>query len=202
MIYFKRIFFSLMLLAFAGICFASCVDQKYMQPNPPGDPVVDAGVDSPKQPVVVVPSPTLDHTPKLVAEGNCEFTLPFFDTEWMPVTKEVPDGVKVWANPPKHMIVLFTKVKFDGTFEQFSVLNIKDLQESGGHLVAARVVVINGLQLLQLEGTGNNSKVFTLAGNARGVGYMLACSGAIEDDGVKETCQSIHNSFKIHFEAQ
>lgn len=201
MVYFKRMFFSLMLLAFAGICFASCVDQKYMQPNPPSDLVVDAGVDSPS-PVVIVPSQVLNHPPKLVAEENYEFSLPSSETEWMSITKDVPDGVKVWANPAKHMLVLFTKVKFDGTFEQFSVLNIKDLQDSGGHLVSAKVVIINGLQFLQLEGTGNNSKVFTLVGNARGYGYMLACSGAIEDDEIKDTCQGIHNSFKIHFEVQ
>lgn len=201
MFYFKRIVFSLMVLFFAGICFASCVDRGYMQPNPPSDPVVDAGVDSPS-PVVVVPNTQLHFAPKLVVAENCEFVLPSVDSEWMLVEKNVPDGVKVWVNPPKHLIVLFAKDQFAGTFEQYAVLAIKDLQEAGGHLVAAKVFVNNGLQLLQLEGTGNNSKVFTWAGAARGNGYILTCSGAIEDDKVKDLCQGIASTFKIHFETQ
>lgn len=179
-----------LLVAAISIGLISCAACRKDQVVDANYPVSDAALVDVKDAVSDV---TVDERMH-VRTSDWEFYLESGDWELL-VLEDTPANM-VFKNTKLKNIVALSVDDTNGTMQEFSLLVLRGLRESGATFVSSTMVKINGRDCILLETLKGTTRVFSLIVVDQGLGYVLACGGT--DEGTqKQICDKVFNTFKL-----
>lgn len=168
-----------LLLAVGLLSCSSCT--KKPGPTEPVPPIVV--VDAGKEAEASVPEM------EVVIGESWNFTFPSRDWHASPMG----EGINAYLNEKDKNLTILVREEFAGTLQQYALLAVRGLKDSGGNLVLTKPTVINGVNFIFMETVrGNDPHIWAWLATKNGSGYTFVCSGIESaDDFQKKLCESI-----------
>lgn len=175
----KSLIIGVWLMALGIVSCSSCAKQD----------VVVADAAPPVPTVVPTPNPPVATTVD-AAYQNLSVVLP--GTDWKPLEAEGP--MMAYISNANKLIVLLEKEETTNTLQQYLLMAIRGIKDSGGTFISLQQVVLNGHNFALLESSKNDVQVFMWVTLKQGAGYSLTCGGP----NAAIPCSSIANTIKIN----
>ncbi len=177
----KKLF--LLLMTAGMVSCSSCTKDHQVEPQPPTQ-ITDASVDQD------VPQST-----KTVSGSGWSFDLPSQD--WSVQSSDLPDGAVVLVNDKLKNIVVCLREDFNGATQDYALLSLRGLKQSGATLVSTSQVNINGTTFTLIESVKNTVRAFVWVAVKNKSGYGFSCGGDDTANTQKALCTGISNTLKI-----
>lgn len=174
-----------LVLCLSSVSCTSCAKKTPEPTTPDANPAPTVTV-TPEPPVPVVTTVT-------VKQDSLELTLP--STEWVAVQNPPPQA-QAWLNLAKKNGVVIVSEDYTGSFESYVLYALRGVKDSGGLVVAAKQVTINGNTLVLVESTKNTIHVWMWVALVNGKGYGVSCGGPA-DPSQQDLCNGIASTIKI-----
>lgn len=168
-----------MLLAIGLLSCSSCTKKPGPAEPVPPIAVADAG----KEAEASVPEM------EVVIGDTWNLTFPNRNWHFTPMG----EGFNAYLNEIDKNLSVMVKEEFAGTTQQYALLAVRALKDSGGALILTKPVVINGVNFVFMEtARGNEPHIWAWLATKNGSGYSFVCSGIESaDDFQKNLCESI-----------
>jgi hypothetical protein len=132
----------------------------------------------------------------VVANDNWQFTLP--DSNWVSKNPEQLEVKSIKVNNTTHSLLVFLKESYAGSYQDYVLIAIRGLKESGAILISSTQVNINGNNFIVTETTANDLRMWLWMTVKNGNGYGFSCGGSATDETQHDICFSIASTLKIN----
>lgn len=103
----------------------------------------------------------------------------------------------VLISEEEHSLVLLNKDIFPATTQEYVLVALQGMQESGAKLNSTTQVELNGNKFVVLDSEKDGVRIWIWVGVKNGVGYNLSCGGPANEDHHEAICKEIASTLKI-----
>lgn len=129
-----------------------------------------------------------------VVKNKCELTLPGLDWKSVPTCDE--DNCPVaFMNKDETGLVVLLDEKFEGSFDEYVLVLLRELKSSGATILDTSEVNLNGNRFILMESFRDDVKVWLWVSLVNNQGYVLSCGGPVDN---RFLCFEIAKTFKIN----
>lgn len=182
----KKIILGVLLATIGLVSCSSCATKSPPPPEPPVVVAPDAGPD------VAQPSTTV-----VVNGEGWEVTLP--DNGWEVQSACKADGacLTLMANDDRENLMLMLRKATDASPEEFLLKQVRAAKDNGAVVHSTKQVTLNGHNLVLLEATKDNAKVYVWLALSKGIGFEFSCGGPNGDGRQDKLCPGVASTLKI-----
>ena len=130
----------------------------------------------------------------VVKGSTWEITLP---SGFKEKSKPKPEVELVTYSERDKALVVVTKEKFSGNFEEYVLMNLRKVKDTGARVEATKTVDADGKKFVQLEMMKDDVKIWSLVTTKDGLGYGVSCGGPPPYEPVNTLCSFITTSFVL-----
>lgn len=135
-----------------------------------------------------------------VVGDGWSFRLPSPGWKLSPKTDSGPP-FNLYVNDSVKNMILFAKEPFTGTLQQYMLLAMRGVKDSGGTVVdLSQLAIINDVNFVSLEVSASSGKlIWTWVAVKNGWAYSLVCSGTVSSDDTQRTlCEQVAHTIQIN----